>query len=105
MVDLISGKEREGMKARGRRRERRRQRAHLHICLETWKSAGEEGRIAAAKADIIIIIKNEEREDRKVCNKKRAGKGVLPGYDITGVVLSVSFQWTHSPKHGDLPRR
>lgn len=37
--------------------------------------------------------------------KERAGKGVLPGNDITGVVLSVLFQWTHSPKPGDLPRR
>lgn len=77
----MSGKER----GRERRQEGdaakdRRQRAHLHICLETWKSGGEEGRIAAAKADIIIIIKDEEREDRKVSNRKRGReKGALPG--------------------------
>lgn len=53
-----------------------------------------------AQADIIIIIK-DEREDRKV----RAGRGVMPGYDITGVVLSVAFQWRQSSKLGDLPER
>lgn len=68
-ADLMSGKE------RGRERERKgqRQRAHLHICLETWKTWGEEERIAAARVDIIIIIK-DEREDRKVSKKKEGGK-------------------------------
>lgn len=33
-------------------------RAHLHICLETWLSRREEGRIAAADADIIAVIKD-----------------------------------------------
>lgn len=37
--------------------------------------------------------------------KKRAGRGVVPGYDITGVVLSVAFQWRRSSKLGDLPER
>lgn len=29
---------------------------------------------------------------------------MLPGYDITRVVLRVLFQWTNAPKLGDLPR-
>lgn len=68
-ADLMSGKE------RGREREHKgwRQRAHLHICLETWKTWGEEGRIAVAQADIIIIIK-DEREDRKVSGKRSGAR-------------------------------
>lgn len=59
-----------------------------------------------ADADIIIIIiKDEVREDRKGSNRKREKKGAMPGYDIMGVVLSVLFQRRQSPKAGDLPRR
>lgn len=72
-VDLMSGKERgrEWRAERERHWERRRQRAHLHICLETWQSGWEEGRIAAADADIIISIKDEVRKDRKMSNRER----------------------------------
>lgn len=63
MVNLMSGKERGGeWEQQERHLERQRQIAHLHICLETWQSRREEGRIAAVDADI-IIIKDEVRED------------------------------------------
>lgn len=56
-VDLMSGK--------GSGRERKGTRAHLHICLETWLSGREEGRIAAAHADIIAVIKDKEMRRSK----------------------------------------
>lgn len=44
-------------------------------------------------ADIIFIIKDEVGKDRKVSNSKREGrKGVMPGNEITGIVLSVLLQ-------------
>lgn len=49
--------------------------------------------------------KRREGRSKSEQKKKRAGRGVVPGYDITGVVLSVAFQWRRSSKLGDLPER
>lgn len=49
--------------------------------------------------------RRREGRSKSEQQKERAGRGVVPGYDITGVVLSVLFQWRRSPKLGDLPER
>lgn len=49
--------------------------------------------------------RRREGRSKSEQQKERAGKGVLPGYDISGVVLGVLFQWRCCPKLGDLPER